>query len=128
MDLADIKRQQQAARQFGVKAGHATFTLTLPTEFEKRMAYLSAAAGKRLDTVAMLRVQRELVLSGVTGWDGVRVTDALPTFGGDEPFDFEPGAAEVLLDAQPEWEEILSSALLDRISSDTAKKDTAAKN
>ena len=128
MDFDDIKRQQLAARQFSVKAGHATFTLQIPTEFEKRLSYLTESGGRKFDSVTMIKVQRSMLLRAIVGWAGVQVKDALPDFSGDDAFAFEAGAAEVLMDAQTEWEEALSTALFERITSDKAAKDTAAKN
>ena len=128
MDFEDIKRQQKGARQFSVNAGHATVTLEVPTEFEKRLCYLTESGGRKFDSVIMLKVQRNMLLRGIVGWSGVQVKDALPDYTGADSFAFEEGAAEVLMDAQPEWEEVLSGALLDRISQDKEKKDTAAKN
>ena len=128
MDFDDIKRQQLAARQFSVSAGHATFTLQIPTEFEKRLSYLTESGGRKFDSVTMIKVQRSMLLRAIVGWSGVQVKDALPDFAGDDTFAFEAGAAEVLMDAQTEWEETLSTALFERITSDKAAKDTAAKN
>lgn len=128
MDFEDIKRQQLAARQFGVKVGHATFTLQIPTEFEKRLSYLSESGGRKFDSVTMIKVQRSMLLRAIVSWAGVQVKDALPDYAGDDSFAFEAGASEVLMDAQTEWEETLSTALFERITSDKAAKDTAAKN
>lgn len=126
MELADIKRKALAARQFSVEVAPATFTLTIPTKLESSVAYMEAAGTKGRSS--MLRLQRALVVLAVTGWAGVQIKHVLPDYSGDDSFAFEEGATETLLDAQPAWEEKLTTALLDKIAERKAAEDTAAKN
>ena len=67
---------------------------------------------RRLTSAVSLRFHRALLVLAVVGWSGVTVRHVLPTHATDEAFDFEPGAVEVLFDAQPEWEGKLLQALL----------------
>jgi hypothetical protein len=48
--------------------------------------------------------------------------------GGTQPLPWEPGAVELLLDAQPDWDDRLTRALLDQLSRRRIVEDTAAKN
>ncbi len=128
MDLDYISRKALAARQFECVAGPASFTMRLPTKFESAIAYTGAHAAGRRDSTAGLRFERALGLLAVVGWSGVLVRHVLPTHQGDEPFVFEPGAAEVLFDAQPGWEGILLQALMSRVAERQAVEDTAEKN
>lgn len=126
MELADIRRNALAARQFSVEVAPATFTLTIPTHMESSIAYSKATIGGKFDGGAQLRFQRALILTAVSGWTGVLLRHVLNE--GDEPIDFEPGAVDLLMDAQPEWESALVSELLDKMAERKAKEDTAAKN
>jgi hypothetical protein len=128
MELADIKRNALAARQFSVEVASATFTLTIPTKMQSSICYTEAATKGKFDRVAMIRFQRSLMLTAVSGWSGVLLRHALPGHEGDEPFDFDADGVELLMDAQPDWEETLTAKLLDKIAERKAKEDTAAKN
>jgi hypothetical protein len=129
-DLEYIARKALAARQFEQVAGPVTFSMQLPTKLESSIAYAqSLVASGRRDAVANLRFQRALVLQAVVGWRGVLVQHVLPRHPDPaEVFEFEPGAAEVLLDAQPEWETELLQALLGRVAAREAAEDSAEKN
>lgn len=128
MDLDYIRRKALAARQFDCTAGPATFNLRLPTKLESSIAYAGASSAGRSDSSAGLRFERSLGLLAVVGWSGVLVRHVLPSHDGDEPFEFEPGAAEVLFDAQPEWEGTLLQALMVRVADHQSVRDTAEKN
>lgn len=128
MDLEYIRRKALAARQFECAAGPATFTLRLPTKLESSIAYAGANSAGKADSSAGLRFERALALLAVVGWSGVLVRHVLTKHQGDEPFAFEPGAAELLFDAQPEWEGVLLQALMSRVAERQAVEDTATKN
>ena len=128
MDLDYIRRKAMAARQFECAAGPASFTLRLPTKLESSIAYAGAHSAGRADSSAGLRFERALGVQAVVGWSGVLVRHALHSHDGDEPFEFEPGAAEVLFDAQPEWEDELNAALVDELNERAARAKAAAGN
>lgn len=129
IELDYIARKAKAAREFDHQVGAATFRLRVPTKHESQIAYAEAIGDRRKrDAVTSLRFHRALVVQAVFGWSGVTVRDALPEHAGDEGFEFQAGAAEVLFDAQPEWEGELLQALMERIAQRQAVEDTAAKN
>jgi len=128
MDLDYIRRKAMAARQFECAAGPASFTLRVPTKLESSIAYAGAHSAGKVDSSSGLRFERALGLLAVVGWSGVLVRHVLPTHDGNEPFEFEPGAAEVLFDAQPEWEGVILQALMARVAERQAVEDTAEKN
>lgn len=131
MDLDQIRRQAQAARQFELAFGPAVFCLEAPTKLQSSVCYMEATGGKGSSAAGMLRFQHALALLCITGWRGVTVGHVLPGLDAQEasaPFAFEPGAAEVLLDAQPNWADAIMSALMDKVAQRVAVEDTAAKN
>jgi hypothetical protein len=128
MELADIKRNALAARMVSVEVAPATFALTLPTNMQSSIAYTQALRGGSFDSAAQIRFQRGLLLDAVTGWSGVLLRHVLLDHQGDDALDFELGAVELLMDAKPDWESQLISALLDGVAERKAKEDTAAKN
>lgn len=126
MDLNDLKRKVQAARQFTVEVGAGrVVTLQRPSRFDLQMAGAKAgmsggAPGSRLQW-------ERLVLSGaVVGWQGITVAD----FGAHEAdaVAFDPEAVSMLLDAQPEWADQLSEALWMQLAKAEDVEGTAAKN
>ena len=130
MELDDIRRNALAARQFTVVVGECSFTLRAPTRHEASVAYnrVGQHAGAP-DTAAMVRWQRAVLVPAVVGWQGVLLQHVLPNEpGGTEPLPWEPGAVELVLDAQPAWDDQLTHALLDHIAKRRAVEDTAAKN
>jgi hypothetical protein len=134
MDLADLKRLATAAREFSVQVGAADaprhITLRVPTQHELVVsARRSGIESIESDRAAMLVMTRALVLQAMVGFSGVVVGDVLP----DHPqaadaLPCEPGAAELVLDAQPEWAKTLSDALMERLALRREQKDTAQKN
>lgn len=131
MDLDQIKRQAQAARQFELAVGPVVFCLEAPTKLESSVCYMEATGGKGASAAGMLRFQHALAQLCITGWRGVVVGHMLPGLDAQEasaPFAFEPGAAEVLLEAQPEWASAVVNALMDKVAQRVAVEDTAAKN
>lgn len=128
-ELDYIARKARAAREFEHEVAPAKFNLRVPTKLESSIAFADALGDRRRrDSAVSLRFHRALLVLAVVGWSGVTVRHVLPTHATDEAFDFEPGAVEVLFDAQPEWEGELLQALLDRISQRQAAEETAAKN
>jgi hypothetical protein len=128
-ELDYIARKARAARAFDHQIGPAKFSLLVPTKLESSIAFADSLGDrKRRDAASSLRFERALLLLAVVGWSGVTVRHVLPEHAVDEPFDFEPGAAELLLDAQPLWEGELLQALMQRITARQAAEDSAAKN
>jgi hypothetical protein len=129
VELDYIARKARAAREFEHAAGPAKFNLRVPTKLESSIAFAeSLGERRRRDAASSLRFERALLLLAVVGWSGVSVRDVLPEHAGEDEFAFEPGAAELLFDAQPEWEGELMQALMQRIAQRQAVEDTAAKN
>jgi hypothetical protein len=125
MDLDDIRRKALAARTFDHAVGGVTFTLRLPTKLESTIAW--TVANSERDGSAGVRFERALAEVAIAGWSGVSLRHILPDHA-DEAFAFEPGAASVLLDAQPEWEASILQAVLQKITERQAAEDTAGKN
>lgn len=134
MDLADLKRYATAAREFSVPVGAADsprhITLRLPTQHEIVLAARrSGLHGVAEDAAAHVVLQRTLLLCSMVAWSGVVVGDVLAAHAqGTDVLEWSPDAAALLLDAQPEWEQDLGSALMQRMAERKATKDTAAKN
>lgn len=127
MELDDIKRLAKAARQIGVKAGPGAFTLQVPTKLQNSIAYMEAGGGGSLRGSALLKYWRALLVLGIVGWSGVPLSAVLADQSSDD-FPYSPDAIELLLDAQPEWEQVLIDALVDAMNKRRAVEDTAAKN
>ena len=134
MDLADLKRYATAAREFSVPVGAASaprhITLRLPTQHEVVLAARrSGLHGVAEDAAAHVVLQRTLLLCALVAWSGVVVGDVLADHPqGTDALEWSADAAVLLLDAQPEWEQELGSALMERMAQRKAVKDTAAKN
>jgi hypothetical protein len=129
MELDDIKRHALAARQFQVTHGEGTFTLTMPTKLQSSIAYAQAMeASARVASATSLRFNRALLLLAITTWSGVLLKSALPDIASDEQMEFEPGAVELLLDAQPDLEKVLFEELMSRFMQRSKVLDTAEKN
>ena len=136
MELADLKRFALAAREFSLAVGDPArhpachVSLRIPTQHEvdvaARRSGLSAISD---DQAAHVVLSRSLLLLGVVGWSGVTVGDVLPDSAeAADVLPYEPGAVELLLDAQPEWAQAMYTALIDRMVKRKEAKDTAAKN
>ena len=132
MDLADLKRQATAAREFSVSVGTPArhITLRTPTEHELTLAARRAGMHNATDDVAAtLVLERALVCASVVAWSGVTVGDVLPASDqAEQPLAFEAGAVPLLLDAQNDWAQALWVALIERLAERRVKKDTAEKN
>lgn len=127
MELSEIKRQAQAAREFTHTVDAATFTLRMPTRFEGQLAARECERGERHEVYA-LRVERRLLLSAVVGWSGVLVKDVLPGHPNDDALVFEPGAVEALADARPGVFAVLGKELFTRMAAASALQEAAEKN
>lgn len=129
MELADLKRRANAARQFDapIEGTDVVISMRAPTTHEAMVAYMECGGGKKAAQQA--RWQRALLVLAIVGWRGVCVRHVLPGApeGGDA-LEFEEGAADLVLDAQAGWFEPLMAALLPRMEARDAAKDTAAKN
>ena len=128
MELDEIKRLAKAARQIGVKAGPGAFTLQVPTKLQNSIAYMEAGGGGTLRGSSLLKYWRALLLLGIVGWSGVPLSAVLKDQPSAEEFTYSPEAIELLLDAQPEWEQVLIDALIEAINKRRSVEDTAAKN
>lgn len=136
MDLEYIRRKALAAREYTLTVGPAhaprTIHLRLPTDYDVRLAGARGRVGGLADVAATIVLERALLVLAIVGWSGVVCTDLLPsaagTPGADEPFAFEPGAAEALLDAQPAWADAIWHDLVQRLSERNARAEAAAKN
>lgn len=71
MDLADLKRRFDAAREYRQTVGERSFTVRLPSRFESASAFL--AAGREHGPALHASLCR-----GIVGWSGVYVRDILP--------------------------------------------------
>ena len=92
-----------------------TVILRIPTMAESSNAWQVAMGDRVLNRVRRVRWQRALLLRAIVGWSGVRINHVLP--GRDGELTFDPKAIAILLNAQPEWEEILIAALLEELFS-----------
>lgn len=130
MDLDYIRRHAEAARLFQCSVGGCSFQLRLPTKLQTSVAYAEARAASPAGGMgaATVRFQRLVLLQALVGWSGVLVRHVLPGHEGAEPFAFEPGAAEVLLDAQPAWESELLAELLAEVDRRRLAEEAAAGN
>jgi len=136
MDLADIKAKAIGARSFSAVVGPPesprTISLLTPTQHEMRMASVRAGVADQSDAAAMLVLERALLVLAVVGWSGVTCGDLAPVLQadarGNDVAAFEPGATELLLDAQPDWGAQLWVLLLQQITSRSDRREAAAKN
>ena len=134
MELSDLKRLFTAAREISVQVGSSDaprhITVRIPTAHELTLATCrSGMRGVTDDAAATALLERTLLTSSVVAWSGVLVGDVLPDLPqAAEPLACEPGAAELLFDAQPEWAKTVWNGLLDNLARRRAVQDTAAKN
>lgn len=135
--IADIKARVLAARQFSVTVGPdsaRTVQLLEPTTHDVRLASLRAGLGGLQDQAALAVLERTLLVDAITGWSGITAADLLANHpeqaakAGDEAVAFEPGGAELLLDAQPAWSQALWAEMLERLAKRGSKREDAAKN
>lgn len=126
MDLAEIQRRAQAARESTLDVDGATFTLRIPTAYETRLACHQVGDGGRAEQ--LLRVERVLLLGALVGWVGVPLSWVLPDADPHEAYVFSPDAVELLLDARPALAVALGDQLSARMQARAEQQGTAAKN
>jgi hypothetical protein len=113
-DINDLVRKANAAREFTVPVGSATYTLRLPTEHEKNMASLRARGpGAAADPAFPALLIRKLLEQSIVAWSGV-TCEMLAPGGGAEVAELVPGAAALLLDADPATAQALQDAFVAR--------------
>lgn len=127
MDLNDLKRKADAAREYPVQVGALSFTCRLPTAHEVEMETARAWSVERDNLAVLLRVRRALVERSVVAWVGV--TEAMLGPGaGDTPAEVSPAAVGLLLDADAGVCDALMDEFVRRSAERNARKDAAAKN
>lgn len=133
MDLADIRRSAQAAREFvhlfedAATGTRIQFTLRVPVDHEIDCAV--GAQGLRSSTEALVRSTRAITELAIIGWQGAKVADVLPGHKhGAEPFEFEPAAKAVLLDERSDIAAALWLPLLERLEARRIAAAETAKN
>lgn len=129
MDIHDLKRKVQAAREFHVDVdGGVQFVLRLPTEHERLLALDRA----HTDGLLHRTVLRTLLEKAVVGWVGIRVEHLLPDTDEPGPLDFDVQLAvdlvPMVLDADPRWTDVLTSAFLDEFKKRQKPIEEATKN
>ena len=121
-DWAAIAAQARAAREVKASAGGHTFTLRVPTRHEcAQVAHKCGAQGN------LLLLQRALLEAAIVGWEGPRLRDVLPE-AEDAPLEWAAQGVPLLLDARPEWEDVLNLALVDALNDRQARAKAAAGN
>lgn len=127
MDLADLKRKADAAREYQVQVGALAFTCRLPTTHEVEMETARAWAVERDNLAVLLRVRRALVERAVVSWAGV--TEAMLGPGAtDTPAEVSPAAVGLLMDADDAVAEALEGEFVKRSTARNEQKAAAAKN
>ena len=144
MDLAEIARRQQAAREFTHAVDGAQFTLRTLTAHERRCVLMSLvalpAAGeaqppRELGGEELEKLTRRITERSIVGWQGVTLAHLLPDLQADaaeasgaEPVPWSAAAVPLLLDQQPEWEKSLRAALAERSTPREEAIEADAKN
>lgn len=130
MDVNDLKRRAQALRDQTVAVGPEDaprrITLRRPTRFEARLAAVRCGVATGTDG-GNLRMERELLQNAVVAWAGVQVGDVLAN-ASTEPLEHHPDAVALLLDAQPDWADVLTAALFTAMLGDERASEEPAKN
>jgi hypothetical protein len=126
-DLNDLRRKANAAREFTVVAGGASFTLRLPTAHESDMQALRARSEEQSAGAQGVLLVRRLLERAVVAWDGV-VGDMLAPQGGADPVDLSVDAVGMLLDHRPDIASQLYSAFIEKSAARNAAQGEAAKN
>jgi hypothetical protein len=127
MDLADLKRKADAAREYQVQVGALAFTCRLPTTHEVEMETARAWSVERDNLAVLLRVRRALVERCVVSWVGV--TEAMLGPGAtDVPAEVSPAAVGLLMDADEAVADELQAEFVKRSTARNEQKAAAAKN
>jgi hypothetical protein len=108
------------------------FLLRVPTEHEAKLTVARcrdrlAAHGSFGPLEAMTESERALLSVAVVGWRDVKVADVLPD-AEDAELAFSSGAVPLVLDAKPEWESQLNTALGEAMRARQEKQEAAEKN
>ena len=128
MDLADIKRKADAARQFVFESAGRSYTLRLPTQHEIEVEAIRARLHNGdTDPAQLTVIRRKLLERGVVAWAGVTAEDLAPG-GGTDAAEVSPEAVALLLDADPVLAAALDAEFVGRLADRNAKRAEAAKN
>lgn len=125
MPLVELKAAIEAARQFTVPLGAATFTLRLPSEHDcrVRLERHRDAAGVPLFTEAA----RALLDTALVGWSGVTEADLFEGAAAT-PLPFSVEARALLLDHRLDWADELTIALSAKRQQRAEQREAARKN
>lgn len=124
-DIADLRRKAQAAREFSLVVGAATYTLRLPTRHEIEVEVLRSRGDGDPALPAVLT--RRLLEAAVVGWSGVTQEQLAPG-AGPAPAELVPGAAALLLDNDGETAAALLEAFVAKAAERNARLEAAEKN
>ena len=128
MDIADIKRKAQAAREATFADGALSFVVRLPTRHEVEVSAMRARLHDGEPDPAQLSVvRRRLLESAVVQWAGVTCEHLAPG-AGDEPAELSAEAVAVLLDSNPELAEKLDAHFVGRMAARNSQQAEAEKN
>lgn len=128
MDATQLAAAARKALEFTHEIGECTFTLLTPTRMQVReCAYRNKLQFGDGGEVVLALLQRHLLDRHLIGWTGVRHLHVLPQAGAD-PLAWSRDAVPMLLDAQPDWADVLGSALLARMGQRGADIDDQAGN
>ena len=128
MDLADIKRKAEAARELVVEVAGRSFTLRLPTPHEIEVEAIRSRLHEGDTDPAQLSIMRRRLLErGLVSWAGVTCEHLAPGAGA-EPAEAGREAFALLLDAEPELAAELDAQFVARLAERNAKRAEARKN
>lgn len=138
MDLAEIARRQRAAREFTHDVGGASgarFTLRTLTAHERRCELMrlielpsSDGPARELTGEQIERLTRRIVERSIVGWESVTIAHLLPDEVATDVVPWSEQAVPLLLDAQPDWERELRSAIAEHGTARAAAEESDAKN
>ncbi len=123
-DIQDLKRRAEAVREFVHKIPDAgvAFTVRFPSRFER----MAIDYRHEKDVAGLVR---EVVRVSIQGWQGVRVSHALPEWKQDDTeLPFGPDTLELLLDQQTDWLLAVWKDIDTRTKERNARIEAALKN
>jgi hypothetical protein len=129
MDLQELQRRAQAARETTHTLGAIDYRLRLPTSHEVLLAAHKAGVVGQAVGAAYLVLMRAVLEGAIVGWQGVRVGDVAP--GGDDaatPLPWAAGVVPLLLDARPTDERALADVLSQRMAERATALEADTKN
>lgn len=127
MDLADLRRAANAAREFTHELGGVTYTLRVPTRFEVDCA--AGRSGGVRSTESIVRLQREVVQLAIVGWAGMTAAAILGEHKHSaEEVPYDRDAVPLLLDEQPHVVDELWPLLRQRLEARNDAREVAQKN